>query len=398
MEFTGERYMPQVNAPEISLEHWHRYLWATQFTAEKTVLDIACGEGYGSNFLAGAAARVVGIDADPEAVRYASQTYARPNLSFQCGAAQAIPIAGEQVFDVIVSFETIEHLTRAHQTAFLAEIARLLKKDGVALLSTPDKLVYSDRPNYRNRFHLDEFYQDDYTDFLEQSFANVELFGQKIYAASHLWPLDHKRRYLREFQLDFAAERFVPSNDDRKETMYLVAVCRHTARDASDASVLLDVAERILQPQCSQPADPTADAIPLRFSIDTVDGVDVVHGQSQPVVISAHNAFEVRGWAMDAGANAPVARASLVIDGAMEVEAVYGIGRPDLAAAFGPTYANGGFRAAVAAHSLASGRHRIATKCVASDGKTAYLLPKEVEVAIVQRATGHARSARGRRP
>src|SRR5215208_6880385 len=104
MEITGERYSPQIPVPEISYEHWHRYLYASQFVAGKSVLDLACGEGYGSNLFAQTAARVVGVDVSQEAIHHASSVYMRPNLAFERGSASAIPIAGDAVFDVIVSF------------------------------------------------------------------------------------------------------------------------------------------------------------------------------------------------------------------------------------------------------------------------------------------------------
>src|SRR5262245_61886652 len=98
---TGERFLPEMNGAYIAYEHWHRYLFATQFAKGKTVLDVACGEGYGSNQLATSAARVVGVDVDPETVRHASATYRADNLIFHCGPAEQIPISGEHLFDLV---------------------------------------------------------------------------------------------------------------------------------------------------------------------------------------------------------------------------------------------------------------------------------------------------------
>src|SRR6476646_7185805 len=110
MEFTGERYVPELDWPDLSYEHWHRYLWASQFVAGKDVLDVACGEGYGSNFLAKTAGRVVGVDISQETVDHAKNTYNQPNIEFYQGSAGAMPIEGTYLFDIIISFETIEHL------------------------------------------------------------------------------------------------------------------------------------------------------------------------------------------------------------------------------------------------------------------------------------------------
>src|SRR5262245_54184375 len=103
MEFTGERVVPHIEGV-IGLQPLHRYLAARRLVQGKRVLDIACGEGYGSDLLAGAAAKVIGVDLDEASVVHARQTYARPNLEFLQGDATAIPIADSSV-DVVVSFE-----------------------------------------------------------------------------------------------------------------------------------------------------------------------------------------------------------------------------------------------------------------------------------------------------
>ena len=146
MKATGERYFPSLANPQllayepfITYEHWHRYLYATPYCAGKVVLDIASGEGYGSALLAEHAAEVHGVDLSEEAVEHARRAYPRPNLRFTAGSASAIPIPGEHRFDVVVSFETIEHLDQPSQDLFLREVRRLLKPDGVFLVSTPNR-------------------------------------------------------------------------------------------------------------------------------------------------------------------------------------------------------------------------------------------------------------------
>ena len=75
MEFTGERYIPTLNISEISYEHWHRYLYATQFVENKRVLDIASGEGFGSNLLSQKAQKVVGVDISAETIVHSRKNY-----------------------------------------------------------------------------------------------------------------------------------------------------------------------------------------------------------------------------------------------------------------------------------------------------------------------------------
>ena len=90
LPWTGERYVPQIGG-EIELEHVHRYLWAQQFSRGKRVLDIACGEGYGSEILARFAAHVIGVDLSEDTVVHASRKYCRKNLEFLVGSATRYP-------------------------------------------------------------------------------------------------------------------------------------------------------------------------------------------------------------------------------------------------------------------------------------------------------------------
>ncbi|HEY0433333.1 MAG TPA: class I SAM-dependent methyltransferase, partial [Chitinophagaceae bacterium] len=112
MDFTGERFVPleQLLNDEIAFEHLHRYHSASLLTKDKNVVDIACGEGYGSAILAPTAKQVTGIDISEEVIAHARKTYGNtPNLRFKVGTAEAIPVP-DHTIDVVVAFETIEHL------------------------------------------------------------------------------------------------------------------------------------------------------------------------------------------------------------------------------------------------------------------------------------------------
>src|ERR1700694_2221819 len=104
----GERFVPGEMHGNIEFEHRHRYLFASQLVSGKAVLDIACGEGYGSALLAKSARRVIGVDIAERAVEHAKQRYQAENLEFATGSCAAIPL-GDGAVDVVVSFETIEH-------------------------------------------------------------------------------------------------------------------------------------------------------------------------------------------------------------------------------------------------------------------------------------------------
>ena len=181
MKFTGERFIPSTKLieDEIGYEHLHRYYAAANLVKNKRVLDIACGEGYGSEILAGLANEVAGVDIDEESIKLAINKYTlkTKNLQFKCGTATTIPYNNE-VFDIVVSFETIEHLDQNTQDLFLKEIKRVLVPGGILIMSTPDKKIYSDRYGSENKYHLHEFYKTDFIDFIKQHFNNTSFFEQ----------------------------------------------------------------------------------------------------------------------------------------------------------------------------------------------------------------------------
>jgi len=181
MKFTGERFIPSALLlnDEIGYEHLHRYNAATVLTQNKIVLDIACGEGYGSALIAEHATSVYGVDIDVECINLATEKYESKidNLHFKCGSADVISF-DDNMFDVVISYETIEHLDIDTQELFLSEIKRVLKHDGILIMSTPDKKIYSERYAHQNDFHLHEFYQEEFTSFLKKYFRNLSLFKQ----------------------------------------------------------------------------------------------------------------------------------------------------------------------------------------------------------------------------
>ncbi|MCW5566616.1 MAG: class I SAM-dependent methyltransferase [Dokdonella sp.] len=136
MAFTGERFTPEC-VREIWYEHWHRYAFALPLVSGRRVLDAACGEGYGSALLARHAASVVGVDISPQAIEHARLRYGgASNLRFDTGDAAALEFQ-DASFDIVVSFETLEHLEA--QQALVAGFARVLADDGLLLISSPDK-------------------------------------------------------------------------------------------------------------------------------------------------------------------------------------------------------------------------------------------------------------------
>jgi ubiquinone/menaquinone biosynthesis C-methylase UbiE len=181
MEFTGERFLPQLSGV-IELEHVHRYLYSMQFIEGKHVLDIACGEGYGSALLARKAKTVLGVDIDQSSISNATKTYSGlSNLEFSVGSLLSIPIPDESV-DLITCFESIEHVTDHDEV--MKEFKRILRPEGILLLSTPNKYVYSDLTGYVNPFHPRELYQGEFEELLSLFFLNHMTVGQRVALSS----------------------------------------------------------------------------------------------------------------------------------------------------------------------------------------------------------------------
>ena len=180
MPFTGERYVSGL-VGDIQSEHYHRYLLALRFARGLDVLDVASGEGFGSAILGQVARSVVGVDVDAGSVRFANENYLSERVSFRRGDATALPVADCSI-DVIVSFETIEHLT--DHDAFLAEIHRVLRPDGRLVISSPDRKVYSEDSHTKNAFHLHELGRREFLDKLRANFTRVTLLEQRAFSGS----------------------------------------------------------------------------------------------------------------------------------------------------------------------------------------------------------------------
>ena len=186
LPWTGERYVPEIEG-EIELEHLHRYAIARDLAYGKDVLDIACGEGYGSELLAAVARKVTGVDISEEAIAHASRKYVRPTIAFAVGSCARIPLPDASV-DLVVSFETIEH--HDQHLEMMQEIKRVLRPDGVLIISSPDKHEYSDVPGYKNEYHVKELYLSEFRDLLATGFKHVRIFGQRVYFGSFVAPTD----------------------------------------------------------------------------------------------------------------------------------------------------------------------------------------------------------------
>lgn len=216
-------------------DHLARYDFAKNFVKEKTVLDIACGEGYGSALLKqGGAKEVYGADLDQETIRRAAAKY--PGVKFVVADATKTPFENN-FFDAVFSFETWHHLDKYED--FIPEMRRVLKPGGLLLLSVPNEKVIYLNPLHRKfmtKFYRFNFSKDKITKFLNGYFSIERWYGQRFVRKFFLNPLvkfflylgcllsgSLKGKVIQIFNLaDGAKVRELHSDNAR----YLVALCR----------------------------------------------------------------------------------------------------------------------------------------------------------------------------
>ena len=175
MEFTGERIVPGKVEPDLYNEHLVCYLFSLQFAGGRRVLDLGCGSGYGAKLIAEEASEVVAADLSPEAIHYARENFSAAHLHYLLTDATLLSLASNS-FDVVLCFEVIEHLTR--QECLLEEIHRILKSNGILIVSTPNRLFYTEERKLVNPYHTREFSFGEFRDLLEKYFAKVEVVYQ----------------------------------------------------------------------------------------------------------------------------------------------------------------------------------------------------------------------------
>src|SRR5437588_363103 len=138
LELTGERTLPDVPLENYWYQrHLAVYEWIGARVTGRRVIDMACGEGYGSEVLSRTAASVTGVDANPDAHEHAALRYRRQNLRFERGMVE---MYGEPAsYDAVVFLQTIEHVQQPK--AVLEHFNALLAPGGVAYVSTPNVLT-----------------------------------------------------------------------------------------------------------------------------------------------------------------------------------------------------------------------------------------------------------------
>jgi SAM-dependent methyltransferase len=215
LPLTGERTLPDVPEENYWFQrHLVIYKWIAARVGGAHVVDMACGEGYGSDVLARMATSVVGVDANPEAHEHARLRYTRPNLRFERDLVESFA----EPCDAVVFLQTIEHVEEPG--AILDHFRSMLAPGGVAYLSTPNLLTLAPPGAEKsgNPWHVREYRAGEFRELCEAHFPRVEMLG--LFHAGKLrahelairagWDSVHKRLGLtKRFY-----ERFVPAISD----------------------------------------------------------------------------------------------------------------------------------------------------------------------------------------
>jgi 2-polyprenyl-3-methyl-5-hydroxy-6-metoxy-1,4-benzoquinol methylase len=235
LPLTGERTLPDV--PEEN--YWFRrhlvvYEWIAARVAGKRVVDMARGEGYGSDMLAGNAASVVGVDANPEAHEHARLRYVRPNLRFERDLVESFT----ESCDAVVFLQTIEHVP--DPGAILEHFKSMLAPGGVAFVSTPNLLTLAPPGANKsdNPWHVKEYRAGELRELCEAHFRSVDLLG--LFHARKLraheiaiklgWDSVHKalrltKPFYDRFTPAIAASDFILRDRDLDRALDFLAVC-----------------------------------------------------------------------------------------------------------------------------------------------------------------------------
>lgn len=197
LDWTGERFIPGMPGI-IELEHMHRYTLALSQAQGLDVLDLASGEGYGSHLLSSVARSVIGVDISSAAIEHAQTTYHAANLEYRAGSCAAIPVESGTI-DLVVSFETIEH--HAEHDAMMQEVLRVLRPDGLLLISSPSRMEFEETLTAPNKFHVKELNFDEFAGLLGKYFPHVAYYAQRVIAGSVVSTFGHQEAGFLDFNV-----------------------------------------------------------------------------------------------------------------------------------------------------------------------------------------------------
>jgi len=260
LEFTGERFVPSTEVDPSHYEHVHRYIFANQFVNGKKVLDLACGEGYGAKILSENAVEVTGIDIDKTTIEHAKKKYQKNNLKFLEDSVTNLSFKDEKIFDVVTCFETIEHIEEQEQ--MLKEVRRVLKDDGIFILSTPNKPVYNQGRDEKNPFHVKELDFNEFKNLLISIFPNICIFSQKSSITSCIWENNTESDNFKEILVNRKDDEYIQATEEKKPVYFLAIASKNNLpnitiknsylTDLGDLRTYVKKLEHVLEKKTSQ--------------------------------------------------------------------------------------------------------------------------------------------------
>jgi SAM-dependent methyltransferase len=218
MEFTGERVVPGKVEPDLFNEHLSRYRFAQPLVKGRLALDLGCGTGYGAAILAESARQVLGLDISKESVAFARGKYVAPNVEFFVSDCNHLAVRSGSI-DTVVCMEVIEHLP--DQETLMEEVCRVLRPEWILVISTPNRIYYTEERNEVNPFHVREFDFPEFSAFLKSYFEWVEIAFQNHVSSIFIGNTDSNRAI--RCQLEHSVV------DSERTANYFVAVCSKTA-------------------------------------------------------------------------------------------------------------------------------------------------------------------------
>ncbi len=221
---TGERILPEKETPLMIARHFAAYSFAKDYLLDKFVLDIGCGEGYGSNYLSGFAKNVTAIDYDYSAIEHAKNKYRKDNLSFKQLDVRELNSISDK-FDAICCFQVIEHITEVGQ--FLENINALLSEGGIFIVSTCNKLDSSPGSIIPlNKFHVKEYLFQEFKELLEKYFSSVHMLGLRRSRKLNFYRRLKKIGILKKLYTNSGHDSFKITDVDIENALDFIAVCR----------------------------------------------------------------------------------------------------------------------------------------------------------------------------
>lgn len=231
------RIIPEETNVKFYMEHLKPYEFLIKNAQGKSILDIGCGDGYGDAYLTKVASKVIGIDYEEEVISKARNKYKMPNLSFMSMDATKLKFEAS-AFDLVCSFQVIEHIPEDMLVTYLSEIKRVLKEGGEFYLSTlnlehvmKSPLTYKKQPAHCKEFKLGEL-----SDLLSKVFPKVEIYGLAL-TSKHRFYLRLKKSGIfnllpdsinpvKKFYNSVTTNDFKITSDNLRKAIDFICVCR----------------------------------------------------------------------------------------------------------------------------------------------------------------------------